>query len=63
MSAEDEARKMSQAIIDYFASTDEHSDLKMLVSGEGMSERPIDKDALGRDKPREKTYRVARVRE
>lgn len=63
MSDLDEARKMSQAIIDYLASTDEHADLKMLISGEGLPERTMDKDSFVKGKTREKTYRVARVRE
>lgn len=63
MSALDEARKMNQAIIDYLASTPEHEDLKMLVSGDGLPERTMDKDSFTRGKPREKAYRVARVRE
>lgn len=63
MSALDEARKMSQAIIDYLASTPEHADLKMLVSGADMPEREMAADSFDRDKPREKVYRVAIIRE
>lgn len=63
MSAEDEARKMVQAVVDYLKTNpSDHTDLEFTCTGEGMSKRPADEGAFTRDKPREKNYLVERAR-